>query len=78
MNHIFGPVASRRLGLSLGIDIVPYKTCSFDCIYCELGRTTHKTILRKEYIPSKIIIEEVKEYLDSIGTPPDYITLGGS
>jgi wyosine [tRNA(Phe)-imidazoG37] synthetase (radical SAM superfamily) len=78
MNYIFGPVASRRLGLSLGVDLVPYKTCSFDCIYCELGKTTNKTILRKEYVPFKIIIEELKKYLDKIDIPPDYITLGGS
>ena len=46
--YIFGPVPSRRLGRSLGIDLVPFKTCSYDCIYCQLGRTTNKTTLRKE------------------------------
>ena len=47
MKHIFGPVPSRRLGMSLGVDLIPYKTCSYDCIYCELGKTTDKTTLRK-------------------------------
>ncbi|MFH0813847.1 MAG: radical SAM protein [Pseudomonadota bacterium] len=78
MKYIFGPVASRRLKRSLGIDLIPHKTCSFDCIYCELGRTTNKTIERKEYIlPEKIIIN-LKEYLKTATIPPDYITLGGS
>ncbi|MFB0518803.1 MAG: radical SAM protein, partial [Acidobacteriota bacterium] len=42
MKHIYGPVSSRRLGLSLGVDLVRFKTCNFDCIYCQLGRTTRK------------------------------------
>ncbi len=46
--HVFGPVPSRRLGRSLGVDLVPFKTCSYDCIYCQLGRTTCKTVERKE------------------------------
>lgn len=78
MKYIFGPVASRRLKRSLGIDLIPYKTCSFDCVYCELGRTTNKTIERKEYIPPEKIIINLKEYLKRATIPPDYITLGGS
>ena len=78
MKYLFGPVASRRLGLSLGIDLIPYKTCSFDCIYCELGKTTAKTISRKEYIPRHSIIKEIREYLEISKDSPDYITLGGS
>jgi wyosine [tRNA(Phe)-imidazoG37] synthetase (radical SAM superfamily) len=78
LKYIFGPVASRRLKRSLGIDLIPYKTCSFDCIYCELGRTTNKTIERKEYIPPKKIISDLKEYLAQTTVIPDYITLGGS
>ena len=54
--HIFGPVPSRRLGFSLGIDLVPFKTCSLNCIYCECGKTTNLTIKRKEYIPLKEIL----------------------
>lgn len=77
MRYIFGPVISRRLGVSLGIDVVPYKTCTFDCIYCECGRTTLKTIKRKPYIKARDIINELREYLT---TAPglDYITLTGS
>ena len=41
--HVFGPVPSRRLGRSLGVDLTPRKVCSFDCIYCQVGRTTRKT-----------------------------------
>ena len=73
--YIFGPVPSRRLGRSLGVDLVPFKTCSYDCIYCQLGRTTNKTIKRKEWVPIDIVTEQVKEKLDS---KPDYITLSGS
>jgi len=50
-SYIYGPVPSRRLGCSLGVDLVPFKTCTYDCIYCQLGRTTSKTIERKEYVP---------------------------
>jgi wyosine [tRNA(Phe)-imidazoG37] synthetase (radical SAM superfamily) len=76
-SHVFGPVPSRRLGFSLGIDLVPYKICSYDCIYCQLGRTTEKTLARKEYIPLETILEEVGEKLkEDIGV--DYITLSGS
>ena len=77
MKYIFGPVISRRLGRSLGIDIVPYKICTFDCIYCECGSTTKKTIKRKLYIDSKDILIELGDYLK---TAPDldYITITGS
>jgi len=73
--YIFGPVPSRRLGRSLGIDLVPFKTCTYDCIYCQLGRTTNKTTQRKEWVPIDIVTEQLKERLDS---KPDYITLSGS
>jgi len=73
--YIFGPVPSRRLGRSLGVDLVPFKTCSYDCIYCQLGRTTNKTIQRKEWVPIDIVVEQLKEKLES---RPDYITLSGS
>jgi len=75
--HVFGPVPSRRLGRSLGIDLVPYKTCSYDCIYCQLGRTTNKTIETKEYVPLEEVLIEIDRKLDS-GASPDYITLSGS
>jgi len=73
--YIFGPVPSRRLGRSLGVDLVPFKTCTYDCIYCQLGRTTNKTIERKEWVPVDCIIEQLSSKLNS---KPDYITLSGS
>ncbi len=75
--YLFGPVPSRRLGVSLGIDLIPYKTCTFDCIYCECGKTTNKTIIRKEYIPTKDIIDEITTYLKE-NPCPEYITFSGS
>ncbi|MBN1392816.1 MAG: radical SAM protein [Sedimentisphaerales bacterium] len=73
--YIFGPVPSRRLGRSLGVDLVPFKTCTYDCIYCQLGRTTNKTMQRKEWVPIDAVIKQLKEKL---GSKPDYITLSGS
>ncbi len=73
--HIFGPVPSRRLGRSLGIDLVPFKTCTYDCIYCQLGHTTNKTMARKEWVPMEEILAELEKKLI---TQPDYITLSGS
>lgn len=75
MKHVFGPVPSRRLGRSLGIDLVPLKTCTYDCIYCQLGRTTSRTLERREWVPVDEVVEEVKERLS---TQPDYVTLSGS
>jgi len=81
MNHnfkyTFGPVPSRRLGRSLGVDLVPFKTCTYDCIYCQLGRTTCKTTKRKVYAPVPEILAEVESRLKT-ENPPDYITLSGS
>jgi wyosine [tRNA(Phe)-imidazoG37] synthetase (radical SAM superfamily) len=74
-HHIFGPVPSRRLGRSLGVDLVPFKTCTYDCIYCQLGHTTCKTLERKEWVPMDAVLEELKQKLAS---RPDYITLSGS
>jgi len=73
--YIFGPVPSRRLGRSLGVDLVPFKTCSYDCIYCQLGRTTDKTIERRQWVPLDDVLAELK---DNLSTRPDYITLSGS
>ena len=60
---VFGPVPSRRLGLSLGIDLLPFKTCSMDCVYCECGATTRLTCERNEYFPTKEVIAEVDSVL---------------
>jgi wyosine [tRNA(Phe)-imidazoG37] synthetase (radical SAM superfamily) len=76
--YIFGPVPSRRLGRSLGVDLVPYKTCTFDCIYCDLGKTTHKTIVRESYVKPEEIRRELELILPPLSKKLDYITLSGS
>jgi wyosine [tRNA(Phe)-imidazoG37] synthetase (radical SAM superfamily) len=75
--HLFGPVPSRRLGRSLGVDLTPFKTCTLDCIFCQLGRTTHKTLDRKEYVPVADVEAELEAWIKE-GGKADYITLSGS
>jgi wyosine [tRNA(Phe)-imidazoG37] synthetase (radical SAM superfamily) len=75
--HVYGPVPSRRLGRSLGVDLVPFKTCTYDCIYCQLGRTTDLTTARREYVPIEDILVQLKEKLRT-GPTPDYVSLAGS
>ncbi|MBT4575289.1 MAG: radical SAM protein [Candidatus Cloacimonetes bacterium] len=75
--HLFGPVPSRRLGISLGVDLVPHKVCSLNCVYCEVGKTTNLTIERQEYIPLNDILTELKNYLDE-KPDLDYITFSGA
>jgi len=75
MNRVFGPVPSRRLGRSLGIDLVPFKTCTYDCIYCQLGRTTELTDERRDWVDITGIEKELEKKL---AADPDYITIGGS
>ena len=76
MRYIFGPVPSRRLGLSLGIDLIPPKTCSYDCLYCQVGRTTEKYIQPASFIPVEEVRRELEEILEK--SVPDTITLAGS
>ncbi len=76
-SYLFGPVPSRRLGRSLGVDLTPYKTCSLDCVFCQLGKTTHKTVTRASYVPIRDVIEELDAWLRTKGEA-DYITLSGS
>ena len=76
MKYIFGPVFSRRLGISLGVDLVPYKVCSMDCLYCEVGRTSEKTLKRAEYVPFEAVKSELEDYL-SFKPELDYITFSG-
>jgi wyosine [tRNA(Phe)-imidazoG37] synthetase (radical SAM superfamily) len=66
------------LGRSLGIDLVPHKICTYDCIYCQIGRTTGKTLLRKEYVPKEEVLEEVKAFLLNGGSSIDHFSLSGS
>lgn len=75
--HLYGPVPSRRLGRSLGIDLVPYKVCTYDCIYCQLGRTTNHTLQRDEYEDTGEILAEVAAWLEQDGQA-DYLTFSGS
>jgi len=75
--YVYGPVPSRRLGRSLGIDLVPFKTCTYDCVYCQLGRTTNKTVARKEYIAVEDVLVEMERKL-VVGPDPDFISLAGS
>jgi wyosine [tRNA(Phe)-imidazoG37] synthetase (radical SAM superfamily) len=75
--HLFGPVNSRRLGISLGVDMVPFKTCSLDCVYCECGNTTALSCDRKEYVSYDELKNEISDYL-SKGPTLDYVTFAGS
>ena len=75
--YLFGPVPSRRLGISLGVDLVPHKTCTLDCIYCECGATTNLTVDRREYVPVDEVIKELDDYFRN-HPDPDYITFSGA
>lgn len=68
---------SRRLGRSLGIDIVPFKLCSLDCVYCQLGKTTEKTLERGDFLPVEAVLAELKDKL-ATGLEADFLTIGGS
>jgi wyosine [tRNA(Phe)-imidazoG37] synthetase (radical SAM superfamily) len=76
MTHIFGPVPSRRLGLSLGVDLIPPKTCTYDCLYCEVGRTTCHIVNAEPFVPASEIADELEIALSK--SSPDTITLAGS
>lgn len=78
MKYVYGPVPSRRLGISLGVDLIPKKICTYDCIYCQIGRTTRQTMERKEYIPAGSILQDVREALKEWGERVDYIAISGS
>ncbi len=75
--YIFGPILSRRLGISLGVDLVPHKTCSLDCVYCECGKTTDLTLEQKEYVKFKDVKKELEHFWIH-NDDPDYITFSGS
>jgi len=74
---VYGPVQSRRLGRSLGLDLIPPKICSYSCVYCQLGRTKTITARRSEYAPTELILKVLRESL-AAGADPDYITMAGS
>lgn len=75
--HVYGPVPSRRLGRSLGVDAITFKSCPFDCVYCQLGRTTSHTLERREYVPAAEILDEVRRKLEN-GDKPQYVSFAGS
>lgn len=75
--YLFGPVPSRRLGMSLGIDLIPSKVCSLNCVYCECGKTTNLTIERKEYVSYNKVTNELERYFKN-NLAPDYVTFSGS
>lgn len=78
MKYVYGPVPSRRLGRSLGIDPLPLKTCNYQCIYCQLGKTTNFTNERRNYYPKDEIIVEIEEAIKQNKNNFDYITFVGS
>lgn len=75
--YLFGPVPSRRLGMSLSVDLVPKKVCTLNCVYCEVGKTTKLTLERKDYIKKEALLEELEHYFQH-QPDPDYITFSGS
>jgi wyosine [tRNA(Phe)-imidazoG37] synthetase (radical SAM superfamily) len=76
-SFVYGPVPSRRLGYSLGVDILPYKTCSMNCVYCQLGRTPRQTTRRARFFPAEEILAQIREAIGRSGQV-DCITFSGS
>ncbi len=75
MSYLFGPVLSRRLGLSMGVDLLKYKTCNLDCVYCELGRTACLTQCRGRFVPPEKVLREIRARRDDAF---DHLTFAGS
>ena len=74
---VFGPIPSRRLGQSIGINNIPPKTCSYSCIYCQLGRTNHMTMKRSAFYESREICREAKiklQQLEAENRQADYFS----
>ena len=76
-HYLFGPVPSRRLGRSLGVDLIPFKTCTMDCIYCQLGETPCAVSARADYVPIREVLAELERWKKADGQA-DHITLAGS
>jgi len=74
MSLAFGPVPSRRLGRSLGINNIPSKFCSYSCVYCQIGRTKNLTIERRSFYNPNLILKEVLNIIEKCIKPPNYIT----
>jgi wyosine [tRNA(Phe)-imidazoG37] synthetase (radical SAM superfamily) len=75
--YLFGPVPSRRLGRSLGVDLIPFKTCTMDCVYCQLGETSCEVSERSDYVPMQDVLAELFQWQQKDGQA-DHITLAGS
>jgi wyosine [tRNA(Phe)-imidazoG37] synthetase (radical SAM superfamily) len=76
MTHVFGPVPSRRLGLSLGVDLIPPKTCTYDCLYCQVGKTTCLSSEPQAFVSTEEVVGELKQSLERV--TPDVVTFSGS
>ena len=76
MKSVFGPIISRRLGVSLGVDLLPFKTCSLDCVYCECGATTNLTMERGDFYPVERVLAELDDFFAKHGKV-DYVTFSG-
>ena len=79
VKHVFGPVPSRRLGRSLGVNNIPAKTCSYNCVYCQLGRTLSQVIDRRRFYSPQEILHSVEEHIRKLKDKEiDYITFAAS
>ncbi|MCB9653323.1 MAG: radical SAM protein [Deltaproteobacteria bacterium] len=78
MKYVFGPVRSRRLGRSLGVDPVPLKTCNWNCVYCQLGRSRPLVATRGAWVPAEDVVSEVAKTLEARSGEIDWITFAGS
>ena len=76
MKSVFGPIISRRLGVSLGVDLLPFKTCSLDCVYCECGATTNLTMERGDFYPVERTLAELDAFFEK-HEKIDYVTFSG-
>ncbi|MEO0079916.1 MAG: radical SAM protein [candidate division WOR-3 bacterium] len=74
-SYVYGPVPSRRFGLSLGLNIIPFKTCTCDCIYCQCGRTTCQTVKRGSFVPIEAVIDQVRAVVKKKRV--DFLTFSG-
>ena len=77
MKYVFGPVSSKRLGQSLGVDLLPPKSCTWNCIYCQLGKTRKFVAERQEFFPREEILDEIRQAL-ALNKNLDWITFVGS
>jgi wyosine [tRNA(Phe)-imidazoG37] synthetase (radical SAM superfamily) len=78
LKSLFGPVPSRRLGRSLGIDVIPPKTCTYDCVYCESGRTTELTVQRREFIAEDMVLGDLRRFFNQHAGGADVLTLSSA